>query len=477
MDNNQYTSPLTERYASKEMSFIFSPQNKHSWWRRLWTLLAETERELGLDISEEQIAELRDHIDDIDFNIVKEYEKTLRHDVMAHIHAYGDRCPKARPIIHLGATSCYVTDNTEIIQIRDALTVIKSKIVLIIRQLTSFAQEHKDLPCLGFTHYQPAQLTTVGKRACLWLQDILLDIKDLTYRQENLRLLGVKGATGTQASFLSLFNGNVDAVETIDISIAAKLRFPHVVRISGQTYTRKQDVHVLDVLSGIATTAQKFATDIRLLTNLKEVEEPFEDEQVGSSAMPYKRNPMRSERICALARLVMTLADNPKYTAGNQWLERTLDDSANRRVVIPEAFLAVDGILTLMANITADMRIYPAIIAKHINNELPFIATESILMACVKNGGDRQKVHEILRKHSMNVAIEIKEKGTANDLLDRLGADNDIPLTREALRQHLNPADHVGMAPHQVNAFINSEVSPILEQTRDIEPPSISITH
>ena len=460
----RYQSPLGQRYASKQMNTIFSAQTKHTTWRRLWVELAQAEKELGLPITQEQIDELKAHMHDIDFAAAEQYERKLRHDVMAHIHAYGDQCPQARAIIHLGATSCLITDNADLIIMRDALKLIEQKLVTVIRQLATHADRYKSLPCLSFTHMQPAQPTTVGKRFCMWLQDFLLDLEELNHRVERLRFLGIKGATGTQASFLQLFDGDHEKVIKLEQLIAQRLGFNKLFSVSGQTYTRKQDAQILDLLAGIATSAHKMSTDLRLLAYMKEIEEPFEHHQVGSSAMPYKRNPMRNERICSLARYVMSLSENPKYTAATQWFERTLDDSANRRLCIPEAFLATDGILNLLINITHSMVVYPKVIEKNLQQELPFMATENILMACVKKGADRQAIHEILRQHSIEVGRAIKEDGAANDLLQRLAADPAIPCDETELNKLVNAEQFIGRAPEQVEGFLAGEVWPVLKQ-------------
>ncbi len=459
-----HQSPLATRYASQAMSSLFSAQTKHSTWRRLWIALAEAEQELGLPITPAQIAELKAHIDDIDFVAVDEYEKQLHHDVMAHIHAYADQCPEARPIIHLGATSCFVTDNTELIQMRNGIEILKPKLALVIKQLAHFAKQYRATPCLGYTHLQPAQLTTVGKRTCLWIQDFVMDLNELNYRLENLRFLGAKGTTGTQASFLALFDQDHDKVEKLDQLIAKKMDFTNLLTISGQTYTRKQDIQVLSTLSSLAAGAHKFATDLRLLAHLNEVEEPFGKKQVGSSAMPYKRNPILSERVCSLARFIISLLDNPLYTAATQWLERTLDDSANRRLSISEAFLATDALLNLLITITSDLTVYPNRIQKHIEVELPFMATENILMAAVKKGGDRQDLHEKIRTHSHAAAEKVKVNGDENDLLQRISQDSSFHLNNEELTQIVNMAHFIGRAPQQVDTFLKEEVDPIIQQ-------------
>jgi adenylosuccinate lyase len=460
--SDHYQSPLALRYSSGAMSRIFSPQFKHSTWRRLWVALAEAEKELGLDISDSQIQELRSQVDHIDFTKAAEYEKQFRHDVMAHIHAYGDVCPTARPIIHLGATSCYVTDNSELIQLRSGIQVITQKLAQVLKQLGQFAANQRAQATLGFTHYQAAQLTSVGKRACLWTQELLMDLEELEYRNSKLRFLGVKGTTGTQASFLALFNGDHGKVQALDEAVSRRMGFENALRISGQTYSRKQDMQVLACLAGIAASAHKMATDIRLLANLKELEEPFETTQIGSSAMPYKRNPMRSERICALARFVLSLSENGSYTAATQWLERSLDDSANRRLALAESFLAVDGILNLLLNVTNGLVVYPKVIERRIQSELPFMATENILMACVQKGGDRQELHERIRQHSQAAARAVKEEGQDNHLLSLIEQDPAFGLTKEDLVKILDVNAFIGRAPQQVDAFLAEELHPAL---------------
>lgn len=464
MDHTRYHSPLTTRYASQEMSNLFSDQYKYSTWRKLWVALAKAEAELGLPISQQQIDELVSHIDDIDFDQADQFESVMHHDVMAHIHAYAEQCPSARAIIHLGATSCYVTDNTDIIQMREGLQLLIAKLQKVIYQIAQFAKQYAYLPCLGFTHFQPAQLTTVGKRACLWIQELLIDLKELKYRKDHLRFLGVKGTTGTQASFLALFNGDHQKVEMLDHLVTIEMGFQYFFLISGQTYTRKLDVMVLNALAGIGMTAHKFATDLRLLTHLKEVEEPFGKQQIGSSAMPYKRNPILSERVCSLSRFLIALAENPAYTASTQWLERSLDDSANRRLSIAEAFLCCDAILKLLDQITKGLEVYPKLIAKHVEDELPFIATENILMAAVKKGGNRQELHEKLRQYSHETVNKIKQEGKENDLLKRIKQDEAFMLTNEDLINLLKVEDFIGRAPAQVEEFLKTEVFPNLEE-------------
>jgi adenylosuccinate lyase len=465
---NTYESPLNSRYASREMQELFSPDMKFRTWRRLWIALAEAERELGLNITEEQINELKMHKDDINYDVAEKMEKEFRHDVMAHIHAYGMQCPKAKGIIHLGATSCYVGDNTDIILMTEALRLIKAKLVTVLKELSEFALKYKDMPTLGYTHYQPAQLVTVGKRACLWMQDLLMDLEDLEYVLSNMKLLGSKGTTGTQASFLSLFEGDHEKVKKLDRIIAEKMGFKDVFPVSGQTYTRKLDSRVLNVLSGIAQSAYKFSNDLRLLQSMKEMEEPFEEKQIGSSAMAYKRNPMRSERISSLARYVIVDAMNPAITASTQWFERTLDDSANRRISIPEAFLSVDAILNIYINISQGLVVYPMVIEKHILEELPFMATENILMEAVKRGGDRQELHERIRIHSMEASKQVKVEGKKNDLLERIASDPVFKLDLEDLKSLLKPQNYVGRAPEQVEDFISSYINPVLEQNNSV---------
>ena len=467
MNHKIYQNPLTTRYAGDEMTYNWSPQKKHSTWRRLWLALARAEKELGLDISDEQINEMEAHIDDIDFEEAKQKEKELRHDVMSHIHTFGTCCPKAMPIIHLGATSCYVTDNTELIQLRDAMHIIKSKLLGVIAKFADFAEQHKYLPVLGFTHYQPAQLTTLGKRFSLYLQDFIFDFQRLEGEIAKLPFRGVKGTTGTQASFLALFNGDAKKVKKLEQMITNDMGFASAISVSGQTYTRKIDYYALSILSGIAQSAYKFAGDIRLLANLKEIEEPFEKKQIGSSAMAYKRNPMRSERVCSLSRFVMSLTSNPAQTHATQWFERTLDDSANRRIAIPEAFLGVDAILSLVLNIMSGIVIWSKMIESRINSELPFMATENILMAAVKAGGDRQELHEAIRKHSMAAGKQVKEAGKSNDLLDRLKADQLFANIADRIDEIMNPVEFIGRAPEQVTEFLNNEVKPLLAKHAD----------
>jgi adenylosuccinate lyase len=467
MSNTAYESPFSARYASDDMQYLFSAEKKFRSWRQLWIVLAEAEHELGLPVSLEQIAELKAHRDDINYDVAAERERVVRHDVMAHVHAYGEQCPLARPIIHLGATSCYVGDNTDLLIMRDAFRLLRGKLLVVISRLAAFADEYKALPTLGFTHFQPAQPTTVGKRACLWLQDLLFDLADVDYFLDGLRLLGSKGTTGTQASFLELFDGDHDKCRRLDDLIAQKLGFPGCYAVSGQTYSRKIDSRALNVLSGIAQSACKFSNDVRLLQHLKEVEEPFEKSQIGSSAMAYKRNPMRSERIAALSRYVLADALNPAFTAATQWFERTLDDSANRRLSVAEAFLAVDGILDIYANVAGGLVVYPKVIEKRLRQELPFMASENIMMDAVKAGGDRQELHERIREHSQAAGRQVKVEGGDNDLLARLKADPAFATIKDGLDDTLDPARYVGRAPQQVDEFLAAEVQPVLAAAGD----------
>lgn len=463
---NTYESPFNSRYASKEMQELFSPDMKFKTWRRLWIALAEAEKELGLNITEEQIEELRKFKDEINYEVAEKKEKEFRHDVMAHIHAYGEQCPNAKGIIHLGATSCYVGDNTDIIVMAEALKVVKQKLLTVLKKLSDFALKYKNLPTLGFTHFQPAQLVTVGKRATLWMQDLLIDLEDLDFLIDSMKLLGSKGTTGTQASFLNLFDGDHDKVKKLEKLFAEKMGFKDVYAVSGQTYTRKLDSRVLNVLSGIAQSAYKFSNDMRLLQSMKEIEEPFEEKQIGSSAMAYKRNPMRSERISSLARYVIVDALNPAITASTQWFERTLDDSANKRISIPEAFLAVDAILSIYINVADGLVVYPKVIEKHIMDELPFMATENILMEAVKRGGDRQELHERIRVHSMEAAKQVKMEGNRNDLIERIAADPIFGMSQEELTAVLKPENYVGRAPEQVEDFITEHMNPVFESNQ-----------
>ena len=465
--NDRYQSPLSERYASKEMQYIFSPDMKFRTWRKLWIALAETEKELGLPITEEQIEELKAHADDINYEVAKEREKLVRHDVMSHVYAYGQQCPKAKGIIHLGATSCYVGDNTDIIVMAEALKLIRKKLVSVIDELSRFADRYKAQPTLAFTHFQPAQPTTVGKRATLWLQEFLMDLEDLEYVSGSLKLLGSKGTTGTQASFLELFEGDQETIDKIDPIIAKKMGFSACYPVSGQTYSRKVDTRVLNILAGIAASAHKMSNDIRLLQHLKEVEEPFEKNQIGSSAMAYKRNPMRSERIASLARYVIVDALNPAITSATQWFERTLDDSANKRLSVPEGFLAIDGILDLCLNVVDGLVVYPKVIEKNLMAELPFMATENIMMDAVKAGGDRQELHERIRELSMEAGKNVKEKGLDNNLLELIAADPSFNLSLDELKKAMDPTRYTGRAKEQVDTFLANVVRPVLEQHKE----------
>ena len=463
-----YENPLCGRYASDEMKHLFSDDVKFSTWRKLWIALAESEKELGLNITEEQIAQMKEHIYDIDYESAAAHEREVRHDVMAHVHTFGEAAPLAKPIIHLGATSCYVGDNTDVIRMRDGLLLIRKLLISAIAALADFAEQHKDLPTLAYTHFQAAQPTTVGKRATLWLNDLMLDLQQLEFQLENLKLLGCKGTTGTQASFMELFDGDEEKCRALDQKIADKMGFASCVPVSGQTYSRKVDFQVLAVLSGIAQSATKFSNDIRLLSHEKEVDEPFESKQIGSSAMAYKRNPMRSERICSLSRYVMVDVLNGSITSGTQWFERTLDDSANKRLSIPEGFLATDGILNLCENVTDGLKVYPKVIEKHLNAELPFMATENIMMDEVKMGGDRQEYHEEIRELSMQAGRRVKEEGLDNNLLDLIAADPKFHMTREELNKYVDPKRYIGCAPHQVERYLAEVVNPMLEKNKDL---------
>ena len=467
MSENKYVSPLSERYASEEMQYIFSPDKKFRTWRKLWVALAESEHELGLPVTMEQVEELRAHQDDINYEVAKERERQVRHDVMSHVYAYGVQCPKAKGIIHLGATSCYVGDNTDIIIMRDALLLIKKKIVTVLNHLANFAMKYKDMPTLGFTHFQPAQLTTVGKRATLWMQDLLLDIENIEFLLSTLKLRGVKGTTGTQASFMTLFDNDEEKVKALDKIVAKKMGFESSYGVTGQTYPRKIDSIVLNRLSEVAQSAYKFSNDLRLLQSMKEIEEPFEKNQIGSSAMAYKRNPMRSERMSSLARYVIVNSLNPAITAATQWFERTLDDSANKRISVAEAFLALDGVLNLYINIAENMVVYEKVIKSHVNNELPFMATENIMMETVKRGGDRQELHEKIRVHSMAAAQRVKGEGLDNDLIDRIINDDSFKLTRDEIIDIIAPSKFIGRAPSQVVEFIDEYIKPIIEDNRE----------
>lgn len=463
MNRSVYESPLSSRYASDKMQHIFSPDKKFSTWRRLWVALARAEMELGLPVTQDQVEELEAHIEDIDYDLAVREEKRLRHDVMAHIHAYGAQCPKAMPIIHLGATSCYVGDNTDIIIMREGLLLVRDKLVRVLYALSRFADKYKALPTLGFTHFQAAQLVTVGKRATLWMNELLQDLDEVEYRVSSLKLLGCKGTTGTQASFLELFEGDHAKCRELDRRIAREMGFDDTVPVSGQTYSRKVDAAVLATLSGIAQSACKFATDVRLLCHLKEVEEPFEASQIGSSAMPYKRNPMRCERICSLARYVIADAANPAYTSATQWFERTLDDSANKRISIPEAFLAVDAILNIYENVASGLVVHEKVIERHILEELPFMASENIMMDAVKRGGDRQQLHERIRVHSQEAGRNVKDFGLTNNLIDLLAEDPMFGLSRQELLAHMEPSRYIGRCPEQVTDFLHDYVQPILD--------------
>lgn len=478
MSKNVYESPLSSRYSGKEMKYIFSPDMKFRTWRKLWIALAEAEMELGLPVTQAQIDELKEHQDDINYDVAVEREKLVRHDVMSHVYAYGQQCPNAKGIIHLGATSCYVGDNTDIIIMTEALKVVRNKLVTVIRNLSKFADEYKALPTLGFTHFQPAQPTTVGKRATLWIQDLLLDLEDVEYQLSKAKLLGSKGTTGTQASFLELFEGDHEKCKALDKKIAEKMGYKGCFAVSGQTYSRKVDSQFLNVLAGIAQSASKFSNDIRLLQHLKEVEEPFEKNQIGSSAMAYKRNPMRSERIGSLSRYVMVDVLNGYFTSATQWFERTLDDSANKRLSVPEAFLAIDGILNLYANVADGLVVYPKVIESRLRKELPFMATENIMMDAVKyRGADRQVLHEKIRQHSMAASKVIKEEGGENDLFERIAADEAFGVTLEDLEKILQPEKYTGRAKEQTEDFLNEEVAPVLERYKNIEDekPEINV--
>ena len=473
MSTDRYTSPLSERYASKEMQYIFSQDKKFRTWRKLWIALAETEMELGLSengkpvITQEQIDELKAHAEDINYDVAREREKLVRHDVMSHVYAYGLQCPNAKGIIHLGATSCYVGDNTDIIIMRDALLLIKKKLITVLNHLSNFAMKYKDMPTLGFTHFQPAQLTTVGKRATLWMQDLVIDIENIDFVLAKLKLRGVKGTTGTQASFMNLFEGDEEKIKSLDTYVAEKMGFEKSYGVTGQTYPRKIDSIILNTLSEVAQSAYKFSNDLRLLQSIKEIEEPFEKHQIGSSAMAYKRNPMRSERMSSLSRIVIVNALNPAITAATQWFERTLDDSANKRISVPEAFLALDGVLNLYINIAESMVIYDKVIAKHVNEELPFMATENIMMECTKRGCDRQELHERIREHSMAAAKRVKGEGLSNDLIERIMADDYFKLTKEEILDIIDPLKFIGRAPSQVVEFIDEYVTPIIDENKD----------
>ena len=469
MATNRYESAFSGRYASPEMQYLFSSDMKFSTWRRLWLSLAKAEKAMGLDITDEQIAELEAHLDDIDYAAANAYEKKLRHDVMAHIHALGDVCPTARPIIHLGATSCYVGDNTDMIVMKKALALVREKLLAVIKNLRDFAEEYKALPALAYTHLQPAQLTTVGKRATLWLYELTLDLHDLDFVMDSLALLGQKGTTGTQASFVELFEGDTEKIDKLEKMIAADFGFDKVVPVSGQTYTRKFDSRVINVLAGIAQSAYKFANDLRILQSFKEMEEPFEKNQIGSSAMPYKRNPMRTERICALARYVIADTINPAITAGTQWFERTLDDSANRRISVSEAFMAIDAILGIYINVTSGLVVYPKVVESRIMKELPFIASENIMMGLVKKGGDRQEIHEKIRVHSIAAGKRVKEEGLDNDMIERICNDPTLDITIEEIKEILVPSKYIGRCVEQVERFLANDVDPLLAGVNSIK--------
>ena len=475
MSSTNYISPFSTRYASREMQYLFSAEKKFLTFRRLWIALAEAEQKAGLPITDEQIAEMKEHAEDLDLELAAEYEKKLRHDVMAHIHAWGDVCPKARPIIHLGATSCYVGDNTDMLILKEALLLVRGKLVRVMKNLADFALKYKDLPTLGYTHLQPAQMVTVGKRATLWLYDLVLDYHDLEYVLSTLALLGSKGTTGTQASFMKLLDGDGEKIDEIERYIAEQMGFDRVVPVSGQTYTRKFDSRVLSVLSGIAQSAYKFSNDMRILQSFKEMEEPFEKNQIGSSAMPYKRNPMRCERMGALCRAVISNVTNTAVTASTQWFERTLDDSANRRISISEGFLAIDAVLNVFINVTDGLVVYPKVIASRVAAELPFMASENILMEAVKRGGDRQTLHEAIREHAMAAGRMVKEEGEANDLLERIAGDARFGLDRADVEKLLDPADYIGRCPEQVENFIRDEVAPILSSVEAIGGAALTV--
>lgn len=463
-DRERYISPFSTRYASDEMQYVFSERFKFGTWRRLWIALAKAEKKLGLDITDEQIAELEANKDNINFEVAEEREKVVRHDVMSHVYAYGKQCPSAEGIIHLGATSCYVGDNTDIIILREASNIILKKAVQVIKNLSRFAEKYKSLPCLAYTHLQPAQLTTVGKRATLWINELCYDISNLEFQLSRLKLLGSKGTTGTQASFMELFSGDEEKVKELERLISEETGFDGCVEVSGQTYSRKIDAYFLSVLSGFAQSAYKFSNDMRILQSFEEMEEPFEKNQIGSSAMPYKRNPMRCERISSLARYVIADAVNPAMTAGTQWFERTLDDSANKRISVAEAFLAVDAILNIYINVTSSLVVYDKVITRRVMEKLPFMATENIMMECVKRGGNRQELHEALRVHSQSAASKVKLEGGANDLIDRIAADPLFPITKEEIIEKLDPKEYIGRCPSQVDEFLKDVVSPIIEK-------------
>ena len=469
MERNRdgYTSPLSTRYASREMQYLFSDNNKFRTWRKLWIALAKAEHQLGLPVTREQISQLEAHAEDVNYDVAEEREKLVRHDVMSHVYAYGQQCPDAEGIIHLGATSCYVGDNTDILILRDAMGLVLRKCAQVLRNLSAFAEKYKDLPCLAYTHLQPAQLTTVGKRAALWMNELVMDMENLEFQLDSLRLRGAKGTTGTQASFMELFEGDEGKVLELERLVAEQMGFDRCVAVSGQTYSRKVDAYVLGALSGVAQSACKFASDLRILQAFEEMEEPFEKNQIGSSAMPYKRNPMRSERICALARYVIQDAVNPAMTAASQWFERTLDDSANKRIAVSEAFLAVDAILEIYINVTSGLVVYDRVVRRRVMEKLPFMATENIMMEAVRRGGNRQELHEALRRHSHAAARQVKLEGGRNDLIERIAADPLFPLTREEIDAQMAPEQYVGRAPGQVTAFLRDEIDPLLERYPD----------
>ena len=469
MERNRdgYTSPLSTRYASREMQYLFSDNNKFRTWRKLWIALAKAEHQLGLPVTREQISQLEAHAEDVNYDVAEEREKLVRHDVMSHVYAYGQQCPDAEGIIHLGATSCYVGDNTDILILRDAMGLVLRKCAQVLRNLSAFAEKYKDLPCLAYTHLQPAQLTTVGKRAALWMNELVMDMENLEFQLDSLRLRGAKGTTGTQASFMELFEGDEEKVKELEHLVAEQMGFAKCVAVSGQTYSRKTDAYVLSALSGVAQSACKFANDLRILQSFEEMEEPFEKHQIGSSAMPYKRNPMRSERICALARYVIQDGVNPAMTAATQWFERTLDDSANKRIAVAEAFLAVDAILEIYINVTAGLVVYDRVVRRRVMEKLPFMATENIMMEAVRRGGNRQELHEALRRHSHAAARQVKLEGGRNDLIERIAADPLFPLTREEIDAQMAPEQYVGRAPGQVTAFLRDEIDPLLERYPD----------
>ena len=467
MSREGYVSPFSTRYASPEMQHVFSDDFKFTTWRRLWVALAKAEHALGLDVTQEQIDELQAHVNDVNYDVAEAREREVRHDVMSHVYAFGKQCPKAEPIIHLGATSCYVGDNTDVIILREASKIVLSKAAAVLKNLAGFAEKYKDMPCLAYTHLQPAQLTTVGKRATLWMYDLVNDIENLEFQLSRLKLLGSKGTTGTQASFMELFDGDEEKILRMERMIAEDMGFSACVPVSGQTYSRKVDAYFLSVLSGFAQSAYKFSNDLRILQSFEEMEEPFEKNQIGSSAMPYKRNPMRSERISALARYVIVDSLNPGLTAGTQWFERTLDDSANKRISVSEAFLAVDAILNIYMNVTSGLVVYDRVVRRRVMEKLPFMATEDVMMECVKRGGNRQELHEALRQHSHAAAAHVKIEGGANDLIDRIAADPLFPITREEIERHLDPAKYVGRAPSQVTSFLKDVAQPVIDRYYD----------